>query len=252
MPATCRLAGRRLRGSALRASSGPTSATRAALDRALRASTARRGHASGGRKPCRPLDRRPGRLHPDQRRRHLHACWRRRAPTGRELAGGGASDASASFTSRPTRCSARSGATGLFTEDTPYDPRSPYSASKAASDHLVRAWRHTYGLPVLVTNCSNNYGPYQFPEKLIPLMIINALQRRAAAGLRRRRERPRLAVRRGPCRRARRWSSSAGRAGETYMIGGGAERTQHRGRARRSATLVDELRARRRAAARAS
>jgi len=67
------------------------------------------------------------------------------------------------------------GKTGLFTEETPYDPSSPYSASKAASDHLVRAWHHTYGLPTLITNCSNNYGPYQFPEKLIPLMIDKAL-----------------------------------------------------------------------------
>ncbi|MEK6749722.1 MAG: dTDP-glucose 4,6-dehydratase [Pseudomonadota bacterium] len=68
------------------------------------------------------------------------------------------------------------GATGLFTEESTYQPNSPYSASKASSDHLVRAWHHTYGLPVVTTNCSNNYGPYQYPEKLIPLMIINALQ----------------------------------------------------------------------------
>lgn len=67
------------------------------------------------------------------------------------------------------------GETGLFTEETAYAPNSPYSASKAASDHLVRAYYHTYGLPVITTNCSNNYGPYQFPEKLIPLMILNAL-----------------------------------------------------------------------------
>ena len=67
------------------------------------------------------------------------------------------------------------GPTGMFTEDTPYDPRSPYSASKASSDHLVRAWRETYGLPVVLTNCSNNYGPYHFPEKLIPVVILNAL-----------------------------------------------------------------------------
>ena len=68
------------------------------------------------------------------------------------------------------------GTDGLFTETTPYDPRSPYSASKAASDHLVMAWHHTYGLPVLITNCSNNYGPFHFPEKLIPLVILNALE----------------------------------------------------------------------------
>ena len=68
------------------------------------------------------------------------------------------------------------GAEGLFREDTPYNPNSPYSASKASSDHLVRAWHETYGLPVTLSNCSNNYGPYQFPEKLIPLMVINALE----------------------------------------------------------------------------
>ncbi|WP_412551365.1 dTDP-glucose 4,6-dehydratase [Shimia sp. MIT910701] len=66
-------------------------------------------------------------------------------------------------------------AEGQFTEDTPYDPRSPYSASKAASDHLVRAWSETYGLPVVLTNCSNNYGPFHFPEKLVPVIILNAL-----------------------------------------------------------------------------
>lgn len=67
------------------------------------------------------------------------------------------------------------GETGFFTEETPYAPNSPYSASKAASDHLVRAYYHTYGFPAIITNCSNNYGPYQFPEKLIPLMVLNAL-----------------------------------------------------------------------------
>lgn len=68
------------------------------------------------------------------------------------------------------------GPEGLFTETTPYSPNSPYSASKASSDHLVRAWFHTYGLPTLITNCSNNYGPYQYPEKLIPVVILNALE----------------------------------------------------------------------------
>ena len=67
------------------------------------------------------------------------------------------------------------GATGKFSEDTPYAPNSPYSASKAASDHLVRAWHETYGLPVVLTNCSNNYGPFHFPEKLVPVVILNAL-----------------------------------------------------------------------------
>jgi dTDP-glucose 4,6-dehydratase len=70
------------------------------------------------------------------------------------------------------------GAEGLFTETTPYDPRSPYSASKAGSDHLVRAWGHTYGMPVVLSNCSNNYGPYQFPEKLIPLFINNIVSKK--------------------------------------------------------------------------
>ena len=70
------------------------------------------------------------------------------------------------------------GDTGQFTEETPYDPRSPYSASKAASDHLVRAWHETYGLPVILTNCSNNYGPFHFPEKLVPVVILNALHGR--------------------------------------------------------------------------
>lgn len=70
------------------------------------------------------------------------------------------------------------GEEGLFTETTAYDPSSPYSASKAASDHLVKAWERTYGLPVVVSNCSNNYGPYHFPEKLIPLMILNAMERK--------------------------------------------------------------------------
>ncbi len=115
------------------------------------------------------------------------------------------------------------GATGKFTEDTPYAPNSPYSASKAASDHLVRAFHHTYGLPVLTTNCSNNYGPYQFPEKLIPLII-----QRALAG-------ETLPVY-GDGRNVRDWLYvldhcaairrvlEAGRVGETYNVGGDAER----------------------------
>ena len=68
------------------------------------------------------------------------------------------------------------GETGLFSEKTPYAPNSPYAASKASADHLVRAYFHTYGVPTIITNCSNNYGPYQFPEKLIPLMVLNALE----------------------------------------------------------------------------
>ena len=116
------------------------------------------------------------------------------------------------------------GAEGAFTETTAYDPRSPYSASKAASDHFVNAWHHTYGLPTIITNCSNNYGPFQFPEKLIPLTIINALGGPADPGLRHGHERARLA----PCRRPRRracWRPSArARRAQTYCIGGNSQR----------------------------
>ena len=116
------------------------------------------------------------------------------------------------------------GPTGAFTEATPYDPRSPYSASKAGSDHLARAWHETYGLPTIVTNCSNNYGPYHFPEKLIPLVTLNALE-----GL------P-LPVY-GDGGNIRDWlfvedhvralvaAVTRGRPGETYNVGGRAERT---------------------------
>ena len=116
------------------------------------------------------------------------------------------------------------GASGLFSEETPYAPNSPYAASKAAADHLVRASFHTYGLPVLITNCSNNYGPFQFPEKLIPLMLLNALDGR------------RLPVY-GDGGNVRDWLHvedhcagillvlAKGRLGENYNIGGGNERT---------------------------
>jgi len=116
------------------------------------------------------------------------------------------------------------GATGLFTEETPYAPNSPYSASKAASDHLVRAWGETYGLPVLVTNCSNNYGPYHFPEKLIPVVILNALAGKPIPVY-------------GTGENVRDWLFvedharallavvAKGQLGETYNIGGNAEAT---------------------------
>jgi dTDP-glucose 4,6-dehydratase len=116
------------------------------------------------------------------------------------------------------------GADGAFNEASPYRPTSPYAASKAASDHLVRAWYHTYGLPVVVTNCSNNYGPYQFPEKLIPLVILNCLEGHALPVY-------------GQGANVRDWLFvedharalvsvlEDGRTGETYSIGGGCERT---------------------------
>jgi len=115
------------------------------------------------------------------------------------------------------------GKDGLFTENTPYAPNSPYSASKAASDHLVRAFQHTYGLPTLTTNCSNNYGPYQFPEKLIPLVIQKALRGESLPvygdGLN---VRDWLFV--GDHCRAIRIVLEQGRTGETYNVGGSAER----------------------------
>ena len=113
---------------------------------------------------------------------------------------------------------------GYFTETTAYDPRSPYSASKASSDHLVRAWHHTYGLPVMVTNCSNNYGPYHFPEKLIPLMIVKGLAGEPLPVY-------------GQGANVRDWLYvddharaltrvfEAGQPGESYIIGGRSERT---------------------------
>ena len=111
-----------------------------------------------------------------------------------------------------------------FTEDTPYRPSSPYSASKASADHLVRAWHATYGLPVVVSNCSNNYGPYHFPEKLIPLTILNALEEKPVGVY-------------GKGENVRDWLHvedhaealvavlTRGRAGQSYAIGGNAERT---------------------------
>jgi dTDP-glucose 4,6-dehydratase len=131
------------------------------------------------------------------------------------------------------------GPEGMFDENTPYDPRSPYSASKAASDHLVRAWHETYGLPVLLTNCSNNYGPYHFPEKLIPVVILNALHGRPIPVY-------------GAGENVRDWLYvedhaealltvvERGAVGRTYCIGGRAE-----GRnidiVRRICTLMDEM-----------
>jgi len=115
------------------------------------------------------------------------------------------------------------GPTGQFTETTPYAPSSPYSATKAGSDHLARAWHRTYGLPVVTSNCSNNYGPYQFPEKLIPLMIQNAIagQPLPVYG---RGENVRDWLYVMDHVRALRLIVERGRPGETYNVGGGAER----------------------------
>jgi dTDP-glucose 4,6-dehydratase len=115
------------------------------------------------------------------------------------------------------------GADGFFTETTPYDPSSPYSASKAASDHLVRAWHATYGLPVVLSNCSNNYGPWQFPEKLIPLMIIKAL-RGEKLPVYGRGDNIRDWLQVDDHARALWLILSRGRVGESYNVGGRAER----------------------------
>ena len=117
------------------------------------------------------------------------------------------------------------GPAGKFTETSRYQPNSPYSASKAASDHLVRAWHETFGLPTVMSNCSNNYGPYHFPEKLIPLAILKALHGEADPGLWQGRQRSRLALCRGPRPRAACASLSRGRLGESYNVGGDGERT---------------------------
>jgi dTDP-glucose 4,6-dehydratase len=129
-----------------------------------------------------------------------------------------------------------------FSETTPYSPNSPYSASKAGSDHLVRAYHHTYGLPVLTTNCSNNYGPYQFPEKLIPLMVLNALEAKPLPVY-------------GDGSNVRDWLYvgdhcsairavlARGRLGETYNLGGSAER-KNLDVVKRVCAILDELRPR--------
>ena len=134
------------------------------------------------------------------------------------------------------------GPEGFFTEETPYDPRSPYSASKAGSDHLVRAWHHPYGLPTLVTNCSNNYGPYHFPEKLIPLMIVKALAGETLP-VYGRGENVRDWLFVEDHVRALRRVFEAGSPGETYNVGGNSERTNLEV-VRAVCALLDELRPR--------
>ena len=134
------------------------------------------------------------------------------------------------------------GPDGLFTERTPYDPHSPYSASKAASDHLARAWRDTYGLPVLVTNCSNNYGPYQFPEKLIPVVILKAM-RGDNIPVYGKGENIRDWLYVGAHAEALLTVLAQGTPGETYNIGGNNER-KNIDLVRLLCTLLDELRPR--------
>ena len=182
----------------------------------------------------------PARVHRRPTSSAPSRCWRPRAPTSRPRRRR-ARARSASTISRPTRCSARSAPDDApFTETTPYDPRSPYSASKAASDHLVRAWHHTYGLPTIVTNTLNNYGPWQFPEKLIPLVTLNALEGKQLPVYGDGSQRARLALRRGP-RRGAGARAGAGRAGRDLRDRRPPAAQQPRRRAR-------DLRASRRAA----
>ena len=147
---------------------------RRAIVRGVRGFSARPCHPPRRREPCRPLDHRQRRLHPDEHPRHVLDAGGGEGLLAR-AAGRRSATGSASCMFRPTRFTARSASDGLFVETTPYDPSSPYSASKAASDHLVSAWARTYGFPAVISNCSNNYGPYHFPEKLIPLVILNAI-----------------------------------------------------------------------------
>jgi dTDP-glucose 4,6-dehydratase len=131
------------------------------------------------------------------------------------------------------------GTEGFFTEETPYSPNSPYSASKASSDHFVRAWYHTYGLPVVLSNCSNNYGPYHFPEKLVPLVTLNALEGKPVPVY-------------GDGSNVRDWLyvddharalqliAEEGRLGESYNVGGHNERT-NLDVARKICAFVDEF-----------
>jgi dTDP-glucose 4,6-dehydratase len=132
------------------------------------------------------------------------------------------------------------GATGLFTETTPYHPNSPYSASKAASDHLASAWHHTYNLPVLITNCSNNYGPCQFPEKLIPVVILKAL-RREPIPVYGKGENVRDWLFVEDHVRALRIVMERGAPGETYNVGGNSER-RNIDLVRTVCAILDELR----------
>lgn len=134
------------------------------------------------------------------------------------------------------------GETGLFSEETPYDPHSPYSASKASSDHLARAWADTYKLPVLVTNCSNNYGPYQFPEKLIPVVILKAL-RGDPIPVYGKGENIRDWLYVGDHAEALHTVIAKGKIGETYNIGGNNER-QNIDLVRLLCSLLDELKPR--------
>ena len=227
---------RRSRASRIIASSAPTSAIARRWRRRSDLQAAA-DHASRRRKPRRPVDHGRGRFHPDERHRNFHP-----ARGGAGVLVGLSRIAKEQFRFLHVSTDEVYGSLGdegLFTEETPYDPSSPYSASKASSDHLAKAWQRTYGLPVVVSNCSNNYGPYHFPEKLIPLTILNAL-----AG-------ERLPVY-GKGENVRDWLYvedharaldmiiERGRVGETYNVGGRNER-RNIDVVRRICAVLDEL-----------
>ena len=221
--------GRRLDATRATRSCRPTSPTARRCARLLRRAPARGRRQLRRRDPRRPLDRRPGRVRAHERHRRLRAargargCICASTPRGRL-------PLPPRLDRRGLRHARRDGR--LLRETTPYAPNSPYAASKAGADHLVRAYHETYGLPVLLTNCSNNYGPYQFPEKLIPLMILNAVEGKPLPIY-------------GDGGNVRDWlyvedhcdghpaaCCATGAPGEKYNIGGGNERTNLAGRGR--------------------
>ena len=179
-------------------SSTPTSATRRRSPSASSTSIGRRGHASGRREPCRPLDRRSAASSSRPMSSAPPRCCRPRCRILARACGRRTRRASASTMSRPTRCTAHSASRTVHRGDA-LRPNLALFGEQGGADHLVRAWHETYGLPVVITNCSNNYGPYQFPGKADPADDHQRARGEAAAGLRPRRERPRLAVRRGSC-----------------------------------------------------
>jgi dTDP-glucose 4,6-dehydratase len=191
----------------------------------LRQARARRRDAPGRRESRRPLDQRLGCVHSYQRARHAYAAGDRALLLDGPAQGARASvPLPACLDRRGVRLA---GPEGAFCETTAYDPSSPYSASKAAADHLASAWHRTFGLPVVISNCSNNYGPYHFPEKLIPLVLLNALDGKTLPVY-------------GDGSNVRDWLYvedharalhvilTRGRLGEKYNVGGGNERTNLR------------------------
>ena len=196
-----------------------------------------------GGEPRRPLDPRPGGFRPDQHRRHVHPARGDAHATGRRSP----AEDRAAFRFLHVSTDEVYGSLGAAGPAVHRDDRVRARTARTPRRRPPRttwcaATHHTYGLPTITTNCSNNYGPYQFPEKLIPLMIVNALAGQAAAGLRRRPQRARLAVRRRITARRVRLALARGRPGETYNIGGNAARRPTSTSCRPICAILDELR----------